>query len=275
MWLKSYLFRHIPEFTYVEIPLSADGAILDSSRPQRCAGISSLKLDCAYHYSGKDVLYTLLLMSECESCISLLQVMWRFASLTKDPLLPVANPTTSFWQVPPHDKLHSIKSHQLPAHCDVAVIGSGISSCSVVWQLLTSGFSGSITVLEAREICSGATGRNGGRLHVHAVQDFDKFRRMFGDQAAKSIIRFQLAHYDELEAVARGLGPEAYERSAIRQTESVAVAFSKAKFEELKVLLSSFEDAFPDLIGRWHNVEGAEAQKVFRVFASLASKRFC
>jgi glycine/D-amino acid oxidase-like deaminating enzyme len=188
--------------------------------------------------------------------------MSPYESLVKDPSLPVARPTVSYWQVPPDKKLFGIKSEQLPANCEVAVIGSGVSSCSVVRHLLTSGFPGSVVVLEAREVCSGATGRNGGRLHVHAIQDFDKFCRMYGDEAAKKIIRFQLAHYDEMEAAAKALGPELYKRSAIRQTESVAAVFSDAKFEELKSLHAAFEKAFPDLVGRWKIVGSDEAQGV-------------
>ena len=195
--------------------------------------------------------------------------MLPYNRLIKDPLLPVTNPTISYWQLPPDEKLFGIKSKQLPTQCDIAVIGSGVSACSVVQHLLTSGFPGIITVLEAREVCSGATGRNGGRLHVHAVQDFNKFRQMYGDEAAKKIIRFQLDHYDEMEAVARSLGPELCKRSAIRQTESVAAVFSEAKLEELKGLHAALESAMPDLIGRWRIVEADEAQGV-----CLSSSRF-
>lgn len=176
--------------------------------------------------------------------------------------MPVENPTTSFWQIPLHEKLRGIQSKDLPVQSDIVVIGSGISSCSVVRQLLTGGFAGSITVLEAREICSGATGRNGGRLHVHAVQDFDRFRRKYGDEAAKAIIRFQFAHHAELESVAKTLDDQACKRAAIRDTESVTVAFSADKFAELKTLLASFEDAFPDLVGRYRIVGVDEAREV-------------
>ena len=188
--------------------------------------------------------------------------MTRYSCLAQDPALPVTNPTTSFWQIPVHNTLQNIQSRNLPAESDVVVIGAGISSCSVVHHLFTSSFEGRITVLEARGICSGATGRNGGRLHVHAVQDFDKFRRMYGDEAAKQIIRFQFAHYDELEKVAKSLDPQACRRAAIRQTESVTVAFSAAKFAELRVLLASFQDSFPELVDRYRIVEAAEAKEV-------------
>lgn len=92
-----------------------------------------------------------------------------YESLIKDPSLPVANPTTSYWQTPPHKKLLGIQSAELPSQCEIAVIGSGVSACSTVRELFARGFAGRIVVLEAREICSGATGRNGGRIHVHAM----------------------------------------------------------------------------------------------------------
>ena len=188
--------------------------------------------------------------------------MSPYNSLIQDPLLPVTNPTISYWQVPPDKSQFGTKSEQLPTECDIAVIGSGVSACSVVRHLLTGGYTGRVVVLEAREVCSGATGRNGGRLHVHAIQDFAKFRKIYGDEAAKKIIRFQLAHYDEMEAAAKALGPELYKRSAIRQTDSVAAVFSDTKFEELKSLHAGFEAAFPDLTGRWRIVDAVEAQVV-------------
>lgn len=197
--------------------------------------------------------------------------MLPYNRLAEDPSLPVTNPTTSYWQCPPDEKLLGIQTKQLPTQCDVAVIGSGVSACSVVKHLLNSDFQGRVVVLEAREVCSGATGRNGGRLHVHAVQEFDRFRQMYGDEHAKKIVRFQLAHYDEMETVAKALGPEAYKRSAIRQTESVVAVFSDRKFEELRSLHAAFEGAFPDMIGRWRIVEADEAQGVCisRLFMQL------
>lgn len=202
-----------------------------------------------------------------------------YNSLIKDPSLPVTNPTLSYWQVPPDGKLSGIKSQVLPSQCDIAVIGSGISACSVTRELLTGGFTGKITVLEAREICSGATGRNGGRIHVHAVQDYDKFRQKFGDEAAQKIVRFQMAHYDALKAVAQSLGPEMCKRAAIRQTESVAAVFSEKKLDEIKTLVANFEAAFPDWIGHWKIVDAEEAQKVSKrspqtTYFSIAKANF-
>ncbi|KAI0878964.1 FAD dependent oxidoreductase superfamily protein [Hypoxylon argillaceum] len=84
--------------------------------------------------------------------------------------LPVPNPTTPYWR----SKLHPIDSHRsttdLPSHSDVVIIGAGISGVSVAYHLSQADSadsrSPSILLLEARQVCSGATGRNGGHVKV-------------------------------------------------------------------------------------------------------------
>lgn len=76
-----------------------------------------------------------------------------------DPGLPVPNPTRSFW----HDVLSPIANHvpdALPAHVDVVIIGSGITGTSTARTLFReAGDTLSVLMLEARQACSGATGR--------------------------------------------------------------------------------------------------------------------
>lgn len=80
--------------------------------------------------------------------------------------LPVSNSTESFWRT----ELHPLDSHRstptLPEQVDVAVVGAGYAGASIVYNILKKckdqGISPpSIVILEAREACSGATGRNG------------------------------------------------------------------------------------------------------------------
>ncbi|KAK8095959.1 FAD dependent oxidoreductase [Apiospora kogelbergensis] len=86
-------------------------------------------------------------------------------------LLPVASPTLSYWRSEPH-RLDSHRStEQLPATCDIAIIGAGFSGVSVAYHLSTSDVETtegppSIVLLEARQVCSGATGRNGGHVKL-------------------------------------------------------------------------------------------------------------
>lgn len=87
--------------------------------------------------------------------------------------LPRDNPTQSYWQDPPDDIADLRTTPNLPGTTDVLIIGSGITGAAVAWNLLQDGNDGgrsgisssstppSIVMLEARQACSGATGRNG------------------------------------------------------------------------------------------------------------------
>lgn len=79
-----------------------------------------------------------------------------------EPGLPVENPTRSFWMSPPSPIAHHC-SDSLPHYADVVVVGSGITGTSVAKTLLdrtrAEGNLPVLLMLEAREACSGATGR--------------------------------------------------------------------------------------------------------------------
>lgn len=85
--------------------------------------------------------------------------------------LPRDNPTVSYWQDPPDAEIADLRSTlELPSTADVVIIGSGITGAAVAWGLLqdeggdgTEGIKPSVVMLEARQTCSGATGRNGMR----------------------------------------------------------------------------------------------------------------
>lgn len=79
---------------------------------------------------------------------------------------PVDNPTTPFWrtELNPLDELRT--TADLPQESDIVIIGAGYSGVSIAYHLLRHQSQQnkphpSITILEARQICSGATGRNG------------------------------------------------------------------------------------------------------------------
>jgi len=77
------------------------------------------------------------------------------------PTLPRPNPTISGWQDPP-DAIANLRSTtKLPEIADVVIIGSGISGVSIALGLLDADKGLNVVMLEARQACSGATGRNG------------------------------------------------------------------------------------------------------------------
>jgi len=104
--------------------------------------------------------------------------------MTCNPVtLPLLNPTQSYWQTPPDPELADHRTTpDLPAGADTVIIGSGITGAAVAWHLLRdtvpvpvsdgaapgnqpgtehSATGRKIVMLEARQACSGATGRNG------------------------------------------------------------------------------------------------------------------
>ena len=76
--------------------------------------------------------------------------------IKESPGLPVPNPTLPFWTIP---KALIEGVDELPTYVDVVVIGSGITGCSFVYNALQREGKIRVLMLEARDVCSGATGR--------------------------------------------------------------------------------------------------------------------
>ena len=115
------------------------------------------------------------------------------SQMLADPSLPSKNPTEAFWQLPPHPTISETQSPQLLKMTDYAIIGSGITGCSIAKNLLDHSSlpsSASVTVFEARKLTSGATGRNGGALTPFAGYEFLTLCEHHGKEEAMKIGRF-------------------------------------------------------------------------------------
>jgi hypothetical protein len=86
---------------------------------------------------------------------------------------PRPNPTVSYWQDPPDADIADFASGQtVPETADTIIIGSGITGTSIAYGLLNSSKpAGKVIMLEARQACSGATGRNGILLFLYPLYD--------------------------------------------------------------------------------------------------------
>ena len=184
--------------------------------------------------------------------------------MTADPQLPRPNPTTAFWQEPPHPTVSNVQSSALPQTTDFAVIGSGITGCSVTKALLEDpSLAGKhVTVLEARTVCSSATGRNGGHLVSDTPDSFGRLASNLGVEQAKEIARFSFASMDRVKEVVAGLSDELKEKTQLREVVSVSGFGDMETFEHFKASLAMFEEALPELRGRNEVVDKEEAQKV-------------
>ena len=107
--------------------------------------------------------YNLLPADESNSKLSTGAPLLAFPSTmspaTDLPTLPVLNPTRSFWHTThPNPLVHHRTTTNLPTRASVVIIGSGITGVFAARELIASGVT-EVVVLEARDICSGATGR--------------------------------------------------------------------------------------------------------------------
>lgn len=88
------------------------------------------------------------------------------SSSTSAMPFPVANAVPSYWR----KEVGSIDNHRsteiLPSHADIVIVGAGYVGASIAHHLIEESVRcgrplPAILIVEAREACSGATGRNG------------------------------------------------------------------------------------------------------------------
>ncbi|KAF2733334.1 DAO-domain-containing protein [Polyplosphaeria fusca] len=105
---------------------------------------------------------------------------------------PVPNPVASFWNAEPLSLDHHRTTPDLPTTADVVIIGSGFSGVATAYHLLKDNPKPPSTIiLEARNIASGATGRNGGHVKPDTYFNVTRYAGLYGEAAAAELQRFE------------------------------------------------------------------------------------
>lgn len=174
-----------------------------------------------------------------------------------DPGVPKNATTPSFWLKEPHPQFAQKSSNSLPTEADVVIIGSGVTGASIARTLLQNRAKGSnshpaVVMLEARDICSGATGRNGGHI-LETADEYAEFADMFGEEAARKMLRFRLAHLREILGVAEELGLT--EASQARKVQFLSAFFGDEEWKAAKERLKRFKDGMPEESKEWISYE--------------------
>ncbi|KAM3420855.1 hypothetical protein BST61_g4094 [Cercospora zeina] len=166
----------------------------------------------------------------------------------QDPQLPHPNPSESFWQLPP-SQLSSHQSPTLPTKTTYAIIGSGITGCSIASNLLSTLSSDSpshLTILEARTLCSGATGRNGGHLVSPLPESFSTFEKYAGKEATTKIARFANRTLESMHRLSEEGDEELRRVAEVRRLRCVCAYYDEGVFEETKKSMRRYEECLPE-----------------------------
>ncbi|XXH00594.1 hypothetical protein Hte_006942 [Hypoxylon texense] len=146
---------------------------------------------------------------------------------------PVPNATIPFWRT----ELHELDSHrstaELPGKQDIVIIGAGFAGAALAHYLLQDNPSRpSITILEAREACSGATGRNGGQLRPDLFVAVAERMQALGLETANQVAQFEVDNARAVVALVESEGI-ACDLRAVTTADAFEDAGDAAKMKKL------------------------------------------
>jgi len=121
-------------------------------------------------------------------------------------------------------------------------------------------------MLEARDICSGATGRNGGHI-LETADEYAEIADVFGEESARKLLRFRLAHLREMLGVAEELGLT--EVAQARNVQFLSAYFGDEPWKAALERLRRFKEGMPEESAEWVSYEGGSIQEVCGVYKEL------
>lgn len=144
----------------------------------------------------------------------------------------------------------------MPETADVVIVGSGITGAAATRALVElTPRPLKIVVLEARQLCSGATGRNGGHIKCTPYDLFAWFRKILGDPKAAEVVRFYMRHLEVLKEVGEQV-PE----GQIREVETADLFVDAEEFEKAKESVRESKKWLPGFECDIWNAEEAKAK---------------
>ncbi|KAF9462553.1 FAD dependent oxidoreductase [Collybia nuda] len=183
--------------------------------------------------------------------------------------LPVPNSTRSFWLYGTPDAnplAREGSTGDLPSDVDICIIGSGITGVSAAYHLAKL-FDGhkdidkplKAVILEARDFCSGATGRNGGHLSPTRFLDFARLEATYGTDEAKRQHALEKHTAQSLIDIIKNGGLE--NTVDYVPVDHVAIFLAEQEIEEARADYSTAEAADLDLSGiEWLNKDAMQAE---------------
>lgn len=140
------------------------------------------------------------------------------------------------------------------------IIGSGITGLSVAKTLLANQLNATVTVLEARTLCSGATGRNGGQMAANAGEEYTHLAEVHGPEMAGKIAKFTLRNLEKMQELIEEY--DAVETSEMQKLKKLRVFMTDAKFEDFRKSIARLEADHPSMRGIYEIIDADTVLKV-------------
>lgn len=96
-------------------------------------------------------------------------------------------------------------SLQTELHCEVAIVGGGISGVATLYYLLTT-TEKNVVLLEKNRVASGATGHNAGLAVVHIEKPASELEQTLGKEATQAFYNELNEAWDDLHAIHEEIG---------------------------------------------------------------------
>ncbi|KAI9845350.1 MAG: hypothetical protein M1837_004972 [Sclerophora amabilis] len=161
------------------------------------------------------------------------------------PGLPRTNPTVSYWQDPPDNIAHLRSTDALPPNVEYVIVGSGITGACIAHKILSRRPEAEILMLEARQACSGATGRNGGHTKGGSYRSFLDNADTLGLAEAVKIATLE---YDCMKQVHEFARQNKIDCDS-HPTDTVDVFFDQAQLDGAVKAVNFMREVIPPYLG--------------------------
>ncbi|PYH81269.1 FAD dependent oxidoreductase [Aspergillus uvarum CBS 121591] len=172
---------------------------------------------------------------------------------------PHPNGMSTFWTEGDGDIDNIRSTDHLPSENAIVIIGGGYSAASLLTHILDSyPKHPSVVVIEARQLCSGATGRNGGHLKPDLYASPSRIGEVFGSTAAEELVEFEA---NNVRAVKNFVEKEKIQCEMVL-TRATDVVFTEKQVEAATKGIQSLRDAGVRALDDVWYTSGTEAAMV-------------
>ncbi|KAL4916731.1 FAD dependent oxidoreductase [Aspergillus aurantiobrunneus] len=186
----------------------------------------------------------------------------------KDPMYPQPNPSQPFSHGEPslRDVEHTQSGQSDREPVSFAIIGSGMTGCSVAHAMLKHNFfrNDNILILEAGALASGATGCSVGQVTTLNAKDWGEIAEVYGKRKATEVAWFSQRNLDRLREVVESQCPEVQRMADFKRVTTITNFNSDQVWDQYSQFDATFQQYCPQLGGRLAMRDASYVKSTYR-----------